>query len=75
MLLINPPVNLDRSAGILDAMFEEHLPTIADFNALFNQLIRVFSKFYSPTDQVLFSDDLVYQLYRRRRRRIAPSRR
>ena len=39
VLLINPPVDLYRSASILDAMFEEQLPTIADFNALFNQLI------------------------------------
>jgi hypothetical protein len=65
VLLVNPPVNLYRSAGILDAMFDEHLPKIADFNTLFNQLIRVFSEFYSPTDQFIFSDDLVYQLYRR----------
>jgi len=65
VLLVNPPVDLYRSAGILDAMFEEHLPTIADFNLLFNQLITVFSEFYSPTDQFIFSDDLVYQLYRR----------
>jgi len=65
VLLINPPVNVYRSAGILDAMFEKHLPTLADFDALFNQLMRVFSEFYSPAEQFLYSDDLVYQLYRR----------
>ena len=66
VLLINPPVSPYRSASILDAMFEEHLPTIADFNALFNQLMMVFSEFYSAAaDQFVFSDDLVYQLYRR----------
>jgi len=65
VLLINPPASPYRSAGILDAMFEEHLPTLADFDALFNQLMRVFSEFYSATDQFVFSDDLVYQLYRR----------
>jgi pimeloyl-ACP methyl ester carboxylesterase len=66
-LLINPPVNLYRSARILDALFEEHIPTIADFNDLFNQLIRTVSEFYAPTEQVLFSDDLIFDIYRRSR--------
>jgi pimeloyl-ACP methyl ester carboxylesterase len=66
VLLINPPVNLYRSARILDALYEEHIPTIADFNALFNQLMRLFSEFYAPTEQVLFSDDMIFQIYRRR---------
>jgi pimeloyl-ACP methyl ester carboxylesterase len=65
VLLINPPVNLARSARILDALYEEHIPTIADFNALFNELMQVISQFYSPTEQVLFSEDLVFQIYRR----------
>ena len=65
VLLINPPVNLYRSARILDALFEEHIPTIAEFNALFNELMQVISQFYSPTEQVLFSEDLVFQIYRR----------
>jgi pimeloyl-ACP methyl ester carboxylesterase len=67
VLLINPPVDLYRSARILDALFEEHIPTIADFNALFNQLIRTVSEFYAPTEQVLFSDDLIFDIYRRSR--------
>ena len=66
VLLINPPVNLARSARILDALYEEHIPTVADFNALFNELMRVVSEFYSPTEQVLFSEDLIFQIYRRR---------
>lgn len=65
VLLINPPVNLYRSARILDALFEEHLPTIADFNALFNELTQVFSELYSPTEQLLFSNDLIFDIYRR----------
>ena len=66
MLLINPPVNLYRSARILDALFEEHLPTIADFDALFQRLMHMLSEVYSPTGQVMLNDDLVYQLYLRR---------
>jgi hypothetical protein len=65
VLMINPPVNLYRSARILDALFEQNIPTIADFNALFNQLMQLLSEFYSPTEQVLFSDDMIFQIYRR----------
>jgi hypothetical protein len=66
VLLINPPVSLYRSAQVLDRLFEEHVPSIAAFNALFNQLMQVFSEFYSPAEPMLLSDDLVYQIYRRR---------
>ena len=65
VLLINPPVNLARSARLLDALYEEHLPTIADFNALFNQLMLVLSEYYAPTGQMLFSDDVIFDIYRR----------
>jgi pimeloyl-ACP methyl ester carboxylesterase len=64
VLLINPPVDIARSAAVLDAMFAKHLHSLADFNHLFNQLMRLFSQFYEPTEQVLFSSDLVYEIYR-----------
>jgi pimeloyl-ACP methyl ester carboxylesterase len=66
VLMINPPVDLANSARILDALFDEHIPTLADFDALFNQLMQVLSEFYSPTEQMLFSEDLVFQIYQRR---------
>jgi pimeloyl-ACP methyl ester carboxylesterase len=65
-LLINPPVNLARSAAILDALFARHFASIADFSELFNRLLVQFSEFYDPTEQVLFSDEMVYELYRRK---------
>jgi len=65
VLMINPPVDLANSARILDALYEEHIPTIADFNALFNQLMQVVSEFYSPTEQMLFSEDQIFQIYQR----------
>jgi pimeloyl-ACP methyl ester carboxylesterase len=65
VLMINPPVDLARSARILDALYDEHIPTIADFNALFNELMQVVSQFYSPTEQMLFSEDLIFQIYQR----------
>ena len=66
MLLINPPVNLYRSAQVLDRLFEEHIPSIAAFNALFNQLMQVFSEFYSPAQPMPLSEELVYEIYKRR---------
>jgi pimeloyl-ACP methyl ester carboxylesterase len=66
VLLINPPVSLEESAKVLDRLFEEHIRTIADFNALFDRLMRVLSEFYSPAEPVLLSDDLVYDIYRHR---------
>ncbi|HSA82767.1 MAG TPA: hypothetical protein VLE23_18260 [Geminicoccaceae bacterium] len=66
VLLINPPVNLARSAAILDALFARHFDSIADFSELFNQLLVQFSEFYDPSEQVLFGDEVVYELYRRR---------
>jgi hypothetical protein len=66
VLLINPPVSLYQSARILDQLFEEHIPSIAAFNALFNRLMQEFSEFYSPAEPMLLSDDLVYEIYKRR---------
>jgi hypothetical protein len=65
VLLINPPVDLARSAGVLDALFAEHIHSLADFDRLFNQLMHLVSQFYEPGEQVVFSDDLVYELYKR----------
>ena len=66
VLLINPPVSLYRSARVLDRLFEEHVPSIAAFNTLFNGLMQEFSEFYSPAQPMLLSDDLVYEIYKRR---------
>jgi pimeloyl-ACP methyl ester carboxylesterase len=66
VLLINPPVNLFRSARVLDRLFEEQIPSIAAFNTLFNHLMQVFSEFYSPAQPMSLSEDLVYQIYKRR---------
>ena len=57
-------------------MFEEHIPSIAAFNALFNQLMEVLSEVYTPTEPLLLSEDLSVQpLPTTGRRRTAPSKR
>jgi len=66
VLMINPPVSLGESVAILDRMFEEHIPSIAAFNALFNQLMAVLSEVYTPTEPLLLSEDLLYGIYRHR---------
>jgi acetyl esterase/lipase len=66
VLLINPAVSLDDSARILDRLFDEHIPSVAAFNALFNQLMEVLSEVYTPTEPLLLSEDLLYNLYRHR---------
>jgi hypothetical protein len=64
--MINPPVDLYGSSGVLDRMFEEHVPTMAAFNTLLEQVIAIFSEFYSPGQAVSFSSELLYEIYRRR---------
>jgi hypothetical protein len=66
VLMINPPVNLYRSAGVLDRLFEEHVPTIAAFNTLFERVMAVFSEFYSPGEPMTFGSELLYEIYQRR---------
>lgn len=66
VLLINPPVDLERAARVLDDLFDEHIRSIADFNVLFNRLMAAFSELYRPSEEVLFSSDLLYEIYKRR---------
>ena len=49
--------------GFSTSCSSEHIPSIAAFNTLFNQLMQEFSEFYSPAQPMVFSDDLVYEIY------------
>jgi hypothetical protein len=66
VLMINPPVDLYRSSGVLDGMFDEHVPTMAAFDAMLQRVIAAFSEFYSPAQPVSFNSELLYEMYRRR---------
>ena len=66
VLMINPPVNLYQSARVLDGLFEEHVPTIAAFNTLFERVMAVFTEFYSPAEPMTFGSELLYEIYQRR---------
>jgi hypothetical protein len=64
VLLINPPVDLARAAETLDAMFERHIRSLADFDLLFHRLMTAVSAAYQPGDQMRFGADLLYDLFR-----------
>ncbi len=66
VLMINPPVNLYRSARVLDRLFEEHVPNIAAFNVLFERVMGVFTEFYSPVEPMTFGSELLFEIYQRR---------
>lgn len=66
VLLINPPVDIGRSAQILDAMFERHITSMADFDVLFQRLMAALSAAYQPGAEIQFGRELVYEIHRRR---------
>ena len=65
VLLINPPVNLYRSASILDAMFNRNFESVAEFNAFFQRIMSAFSDVYQESDFVDFGSDFLYEVYKR----------
>jgi pimeloyl-ACP methyl ester carboxylesterase len=65
VLLINPPVSLFESIGILDTMLEKNLPGgMSGVNDFFDQIFKGFSDIYSRAEFVDFSDDFLYRAYR-----------
>ena len=66
VLLINPPVSLFDSIGILDRMLEESIPGgLAGINDFFDQAFAAFTEIYKETEFVDFTDDFLYRAYRR----------
>ena len=65
--MINPPVSLYNSVGILDRMLEENIPGGLDnFISFWNQLITAFSDIYEHSDVVEFNNEFLYEIYKRR---------
>jgi hypothetical protein len=65
VLMINPPVNLYHSVGILDRMLTKNVPGPAapDFNTFFDKLMKRFSEVYSQDDELKFNDEFLYRIY------------
>jgi pimeloyl-ACP methyl ester carboxylesterase len=67
VLLINPPVSLYTSAGILDNMLDDNIPGGREnMGAFLGQLINQFAGLYTQEEQINFTSDyLLYNLYTR----------
>jgi len=65
VLLINPPVNLYNSVGILDAMLDRNIPgpVAPDFNTFLERVIKRFTEVYSRNDDLNFNDEFLYRIY------------
>jgi acetyl esterase/lipase len=64
VLLINPPVNLYNSARILDRLFDDHIRSEADFNALFNNMMAALAGAFQQTRATTIDEDVLYTIYR-----------
>jgi predicted alpha/beta-fold hydrolase len=65
VLLINPPVSLYTSVGILDKMLVENLPGGLDhFNEFFDAMMQKFAKLYKTMGVVDFQGDFLYDVYK-----------
>ena len=67
VLLINPPVSLFNSIGILDRMAEENITGgMVNFSAFFERVFQSFAEVYKEVDRVDFSQDFLYRVYLRK---------
>lgn len=67
VLLINPPVSLFSSIGVLDSLAEENIPGgMENFSAFFDQVFQDFAEVYVELDAVDFSQDFLYRVYLRK---------
>ena len=67
VLLVNPPVSLFSSIGILDNLAAENIPGgMENFSAFFDQVFQDFAEVYVELDTVDFSQDFLYRVYLRK---------
>lgn len=65
VLLINPPVSLFSSAGILDRMLEANLSMDpAALNSFFGRYMTLFSEIYRRSDELKFDEDFLYNVHK-----------
>ena len=65
VLMINPPVSLFNSVGILDRMLDDNIPgpVAPDFDTFLDRIMRRFTEVYAANDDVNFNDEFLYQIY------------
>ena len=65
VLMINPPVSLYNSVGILDDMINAIPGGLDNFSAFFDALFQRFAAIYLEEDFLEFTDDFLYHIYRK----------
>ena len=65
VLMINPPVNLFNSVGILDNMLGKNIPgpVAPDFNSYLEGIMAKFTAAYQHGERLDFNDDFLYRVY------------
>jgi len=64
VLMINPPVSLYNSVGILDDMINDIPGGYENVGQFFENLMRRFAEVYTRDDFLDFSDDFLFQVYK-----------
>ena len=66
VLMINPPVSLYNSVGILDRMIDENIPGPAapDFGTFLDRIMEKFTEVYAANHRISFNDEFLYQIYK-----------
>ena len=66
VLLINPPLSLYSSVGILDRMLDKNIPGPAapDIGTFIDRVMQRFTEVYATNHQVNFNDEFLYQIYK-----------
>jgi pimeloyl-ACP methyl ester carboxylesterase len=65
VLMINPPVSLYNSVGILDRMIDDNIPgpVAPDFGTFLDRIMQRFTEVYATNDRVNFNDEFLYRIY------------
>lgn len=67
VLMINPPLSLYSSVGILDKMLIENIPGGLDnFNEFYERVMSRLSEIYETMGHIEFTDDFLYEVYKKR---------
>ena len=71
VLMINPPVSLFNSVSILDNLLVDNIPGgVQGFNAYFEELMQDFTKIYTDSEHIDFSDNFLYRIYQKNSKEI-----
>lgn len=65
VLMINPPVSLFNSVGILDRMIDDNIPgpVAPNFDTFLDRIMRRFTEVYAGSDEIDFNDEFLYAIY------------